>query len=182
MYMILNPIPTPERLNALKVALEGILNMTEFFGFKFLTKEEATQEIIVHSKFAWCDNCKKIKGTTFEGFENDDVTGEYVGGDLVCQECESIVVTLYRPKNLLDQAVEAKQVETPAERIKRVLGFPKPAEELMLYDYREVPTGQAPDGAWEMIGEDSDMINTWRRPHECQTTKDVRCDVCGRVG
>jgi hypothetical protein len=200
MYMILNPIPTPERLNALKVALEGILNMPEFYGFRFLTKDESTQETAVHSKFAWCGNCADVREVLFEGFVQEFSKGGFVGGDLVCQSCKSITVTLYRPKTLLEISAECTthqnesqeiaastaplsegKKETPDERLRRVLNFPKPAEELLLYDYWKLPIGEAPDGAWEMESTDGDT-NMWRRLHECQTKKDVRCDVCGRVG
>lgn len=197
MYMIFNPIPLPDRLNALKVALEGILNMKEFFGFKFLTKEEATQETAIHSKFAWCENCRNVKEVSFEGFVNENTSKEYVGGDLVCQDCKSIVVTLYRPKTLLEiaagdsDAVEIKNGETkplktfeaPVDHVKKILDFPKASEELLLYDYERIPTGQVPSrpGAWELDSRDGVETNMWRRLHICETDVDVRCDVCGRL-
>jgi hypothetical protein len=190
MYMIFNPIPTPDRLNALKVALEGILNMTEFFGFKFLTKDEATQETVVHSKFAWCGNCADVKEVLFEGFVQEFSKGGYVGGDLVCQTCKSIAVTLYRPKSLLESVASAAPIDvprllTPSERLSKVLGFPKPAEELMLYDFVQTDFNTPPPEGdeWKIFHIDYEKkIDMWRRPHECQTIKDVRCDVCGRIG
>lgn len=46
--------------------------------------------------FAYCDSCKQIRAVEPDPHEGPDVSGEYLGADLVCRECFSILVTLYR--------------------------------------------------------------------------------------
>lgn len=46
---------------------------------------------------AWCPNCAKIQEVDFEGYVNLDVTGGFVGGDVVCSDCAFIITCLYRP-------------------------------------------------------------------------------------
>lgn len=43
----------------------------------------------------WCEVCGKIQPILFEGAKTQDTTGEFAGGDIVCQQCHFIIATAY---------------------------------------------------------------------------------------
>jgi hypothetical protein len=45
----------------------------------------------------WCEVCDAIQPTFFEGAHSHDTTGEFAGGDIVCDECGFIIATAYAP-------------------------------------------------------------------------------------
>lgn len=45
----------------------------------------------------WCEVCNAIQPTFFEGAHSHDTTGEFAGGDIVCDECGFIIATAYAP-------------------------------------------------------------------------------------
>lgn len=47
----------------------------------------------------WCDACGKIQPTFFEGAHTIDVSGNFIGGDIVCKECSFIIATAYAKTN-----------------------------------------------------------------------------------
>ena len=50
----------------------------------------------------WCEACGEIRPTFFEGAHNIDVSGKFIGGDIMCKECRFIIATAYAPNSLLD--------------------------------------------------------------------------------
>lgn len=52
----------------------------------------------------WCEVCRKIQPTFFEGAHQIDVSGKFMGGDVVCKECSFVIATAYAPNtNIADQ-------------------------------------------------------------------------------
>lgn len=49
-----------------------------------------------HPTHAWCDICDRIQPVTIEPLTTPDTTHLYLGGDVVCDGCSCIIVTLYR--------------------------------------------------------------------------------------
>jgi hypothetical protein len=47
----------------------------------------------------WCPLCDAIQPAFFEGFDNIDVSGQFVGGDIVCETCRLVIATAYRPES-----------------------------------------------------------------------------------
>jgi hypothetical protein len=43
----------------------------------------------------WCPLCDAIQPAFFEGFDNIDVSGQFVGGDIVCETCRLVIATAY---------------------------------------------------------------------------------------
>jgi hypothetical protein len=52
----------------------------------------------MHTDFthAYCENCRLIRPVIQEGFADPDKTGVFVGGDLLCAECRSVIATVYK--------------------------------------------------------------------------------------
>ena len=50
---------------------------------------------------AYCDYCEKIQPVKRYPLENEDTSGQFEGGDITCEECYSILVTIYVRKNKL---------------------------------------------------------------------------------
>ena len=50
---------------------------------------------------AYCDYCKKIQPVKRYPLEHEDTSGQFEGGDITCEECYSILVTVYVPKKKL---------------------------------------------------------------------------------
>jgi hypothetical protein len=50
---------------------------------------------------AWCPNCQAIRPVTVEPLICRDVSGDYLGGDIVCARpdalCAFVIATLYAP-------------------------------------------------------------------------------------
>lgn len=49
----------------------------------------------VEFSHAFCDNCDEIKEVFAEKLQSPSTTAEFLGGDVVCKECASIVSTIY---------------------------------------------------------------------------------------
>jgi RNase P subunit RPR2 len=47
---------------------------------------------------AYCDSCHKIQEVEKEELENEDTTGQFNGGNLICRRCHSILLTGYIPR------------------------------------------------------------------------------------
>jgi hypothetical protein len=47
-YMVLRPAPDADRINAIAEFAQYLINMKDFYGFKFLTPEEAMQYAVEH--------------------------------------------------------------------------------------------------------------------------------------
>ena len=45
----------------------------------------------------FCDVCQKIQPTFFDGANHADVSGKFMGGDVVCCECSFIIATAFVP-------------------------------------------------------------------------------------
>lgn len=45
----------------------------------------------------FCEVCQKIQPTFFEGANHADVSGNFIGGDVVCCACSFIIATAYVP-------------------------------------------------------------------------------------
>jgi hypothetical protein len=48
---------------------------------------------------AYCDICGAIQPAEFEPLTVEDTTDRYLGGDVVCRVCRTIIAALYRPKH-----------------------------------------------------------------------------------
>jgi RNA recognition motif-containing protein len=47
---------------------------------------------------AYCDMCSAIQPVIQESLTGPDTSGKFIGGDLLCNECRSIIATLYKRK------------------------------------------------------------------------------------
>jgi hypothetical protein len=47
---------------------------------------------------AYCDTCSAIQPVIQESLTGPDTSGKFIGGDLLCNECRSIIATLYKRK------------------------------------------------------------------------------------
>jgi hypothetical protein len=46
---------------------------------------------------AYCENCRLIRPVIREGLAgSSDKTGQFVGGDVLCGECRSVIATVYK--------------------------------------------------------------------------------------
>lgn len=43
----------------------------------------------------WCDTCKSIQPAFFEDVYHNDVSETFVGGDILCNKCHTIIATAY---------------------------------------------------------------------------------------
>jgi hypothetical protein len=50
---------------------------------------------------AYCDYCETIQPVKREKLENEDTSGQFEGGDILCTECPSIIATVYVRKKKL---------------------------------------------------------------------------------
>jgi hypothetical protein len=64
---------------------------------------EAEKEIHMPADFthAYCDYCETIQPVKREKLENEDTSGQFEGGDILCTECPSIIATVYVRKKKL---------------------------------------------------------------------------------
>ena len=46
----------------------------------------------------WCEICGEIQPVVFDKTPAEDVSGEFMGRDIVCEECNFIIATFYSPK------------------------------------------------------------------------------------
>lgn len=46
--------------------------------------------------FAWCSICNVVSPIYREPMTTPDVTGHFVGGDIVCGECHFIIATVFK--------------------------------------------------------------------------------------
>ena len=72
----------------------------------------------------WCEVCNKIQPTFFEGTHNFDVSGNFIGGDIVCKECSFIIATAYTPNVKLKDAqqrirLRIQKLEEELEKLSR---------------------------------------------------------------
>lgn len=90
--------------------LEGM--RSHFLGLMAILKkdEEAAAEVSktpereeTATSFAWCENCGVIQPTFLEQLANIDTTGKFVGGDVVCRICHSVVSTIYKPAKTVER-------------------------------------------------------------------------------
>ena len=44
----------------------------------------------------WCEQCGRIQPVSFEGFTGTDVSEDFIGGDILCDECHFIIATMYK--------------------------------------------------------------------------------------
>jgi hypothetical protein len=44
---------------------------------------------------AYCDLCKEIQLVTRESLDGEDRSGSFKGGDIVCDVCQSTLLTVY---------------------------------------------------------------------------------------
>ena len=58
--------------------------------------DEVSREKLSVMTYYYCGNCQAIRTAFFAGAQQLDVTGRFVGGDIVCEECNFIIATVYK--------------------------------------------------------------------------------------
>ena len=90
--------------NQIVTFVEGYADMgwddqCQFTGMQLLSFVNEIEGNLMLSHY-YCDNCQKIMPATFRGANHIDVSGEFIGGDIVCNECAWIIATGYMPRRI----------------------------------------------------------------------------------